>query len=124
MASSLSYGPDVAMDRKVRLHHSRSKVKGTFPKSLLCSNVNRARQAVEGGQFRKALQSVASVAIAQVTEDVVKEMLEKHPCSNPPHVPSDPAPPPFQVTEGDVMRALRSFPNGTAPGHLVLSYTS
>ena len=43
-------------------------------------------------------------------------MLAKHPQADPPSIPSDPAPPPLQVTEMDVVRALRSFPNGTAPG--------
>ena len=93
----------VVMDRKVRLRHFCSKSKGTSPESLLHSNVNRARQAVEDGQFRKALQSLASAGIAQDTEDVIKEMLEQHPHANPPHVPSDLVPPPLQVTEGDVM---------------------
>ena len=43
-------------------------------------------------------------------------MLAKHPQAGPPSIPSDPAHPPLQVTEMDVVRALRSFPNGTGPG--------
>ena len=54
--------------------------------------------------------------VSLTTDDVVAEMLAKHPQADPPSIPSDPAPPPLQVTEMDVVRALRSFPNGTAPG--------
>ena len=43
-------------------------------------------------------------------------MLSKHPQSAPPAIPSTPLPPAVRVSELDMVRALKSFPNGTAPG--------
>ena len=80
------------------------------------ANVSRARRAVEDGQYRKAIQLLSSYGLADVTADVFDEILAKHPQVDPPCIPSDPLPPPLQVTEMDIVRALRSFPNGTAPG--------
>ena len=42
-------------------------------------------------------------------------MIEKHPAASPPYVPSDLTPLPVEVTNSDVIKALRSFPTGTAP---------
>ena len=43
-------------------------------------------------------------------------MLSKHLQSGPPPIPFDPVPPPIQVVCADIVRALRSFPSGMAPG--------
>ena len=40
----------------------------------------------------------------------------KHPQVNPPPIPPVPTPPPVQVSGGDIVRALRSFPSDSAPG--------
>ena len=43
-------------------------------------------------------------------------MLAKHPQVSPPQIPLDPAPLPADISEGDVLRALKLFPDGSAPG--------
>ena len=107
----------ISRDREIQLSLSRSQQKmAPSIEVLQRSNATRARRAVEDGQYRKALQSLTSAGIAGVTEDIVTKMIEKHPAASPPSVPSDPTPPPVEVTNSDVIKALRSFPTGTAPG--------
>ena len=43
-------------------------------------------------------------------------MRAKHPPSCLPTLPSGPAPPPVRFSEDEVAKALKSFPNGLAPG--------
>ena len=73
-------------------------------------------RAVEDGQYRKAIQALASDGLFLPTVEVVDEMLSKHPQVTPPSIPADSVPPPTQVAEVDIVRALKSFPAGTAPG--------
>ena len=100
-------------ERLNRRHHNRRKPPSS--ESLRLANISRARQAVGDGQYRKAIQSLSSDGLADVTTDVFDEIQAKHPQADPHCIPSDPFPPPLQVTEADIVRALRSFPNGTAP---------
>ena len=65
---------------------------------------------MEGGQYKKAIPALSSAGVAQATDDVVAEMLVKHPQAGPPSIPSDLPRPPLLVMEMDVVRALRSFP--------------
>ena len=48
--------------------------------------------------------------------EVFEDMLAKHPQDDPPQLPSTPAPSPITISEGEVVKAIRSFPSGTAPG--------
>ena len=50
-------------------------------------------------------------------------MLSKHPQFAPPPVPNSPTPSPISVSESDIVRALHSFPCGTAPGPSCLRAT-
>ena len=84
--------------------------------SSFSPNLFHVRRAVEDGQYRKAIQILSSAGIAHSSRDVFDDMLSKHPQSAPPPIPSSPAPPAVCVSEPDVVRALQSFPNGTAPG--------
>ena len=86
------------------------------PDFLRRNNVSRARRAVGDCQYRKALQSLTSAGLAQPSQVVLDEMLAKRPSSCPPTLPTDSVPPPVQVSEAEVSRALKSFPNGSAPG--------
>ena len=43
-------------------------------------------------------------------------MLAKHPQVDPPAIPSTRMPSPVKINESEVVKALKSFPNGTAPG--------
>ena len=103
----------VAENERLKRRHRRNL---SSSGSSQLANASRARRAVEDGQYRKAIQSLSSDGLADATEDVFDEMLTKHPQAGPPCIPSDPVPPPLQVREVDVVRALQSFPNGTAPG--------
>ena len=71
---------------------------------------------VEDGQYKKALQSLTSAGLAQPSPEVFDEMLAKHPTSVYPSLPTEPSPPPAQVSKAAVARSLKSFPNGSAPG--------
>ena len=96
-----------------------NRLKNIFEKRInspVHGNIHRARRAVVDGQFRKALQTLSSAGFAPSSSDVYDAMLSKHPQSAPPPIPSTPVPPAIQVSELDVVRALQSFPNGTAPG--------
>jgi hypothetical protein len=82
---------------------------------LLAGNARRARCAVEVGQYRKAVQSLTS--IAGLLQPLLG--LAKHPQDDPPALPDDPVPATVTISEAEVMKDIRSFPNGTSPGPLV-----
>ena len=82
--------------------------KGT-PESLRESNARRARQVMKDGLYRKAIQSLGSDGLAPLSVENQAVMLSKHPQAPPP-------PTSVQVTIEEVARALKSFPNGSAPG--------
>jgi hypothetical protein len=88
--------------------------------STRSTNARRARRAVENGQYKKAIQSLSSAGFAPPSEDVLDEMVAKHPQSGASPFSFDEAPPPVQVAIVDVVNALRSFPSGTAPGQSCL----
>ena len=71
---------------------------------------------MKDGQYRKALQSLISAGVAQPSQPVVNDMCAKHPPSCLPTLPSGPAPPPFQFSEVEVAKTLKSFSNGLAQG--------
>ena len=83
---------------------------------LQCANESRACSALEDGQYRKAMQYLTSGGLAQASADVVNEMLAKHPRAATPLLPVYSVLPPVQVAKVNVIKALRSFPFGTAPG--------
>ena len=62
------------------------------------------------------LQSLSSAGLADPTPEALAEMLAKHPQSPPPQIPSESLPPPAQISELEVVKALKSFPGGSAPG--------
>ena len=78
--------------------------------TLRKANARRARRAMEDGQYRKAIQALSSGGLAQVTLEVLEQMLGKHPYSTRPYSP------PPNISEQDVIRALKSFPSGSVPG--------
>ena len=94
----------------------RRKPKKESSESLLTANARRARRAMENGQYKKATQALTSSGLAQASQEVLVEMLAKHPQVDPPLIPSDPIPSPVMINEAAVVKALRSFPSGTAPG--------
>ena len=79
-------------------------------------NFRCARQAIEDGQYKKAIQALMSDGVAQASVEVLNEVLAKHPQASSTPTPTGPVPQPVQFAVEDVVRAFRSFPNGTAPG--------
>ena len=85
------------------------------PTTLRRLNARRARQVVQAGQYSKAIQALASSGLAPPSPNVLQEMLTKHPQAPPPSLPSDPVPPPMDLSESIVSRCVRSFPSGSTP---------
>ena len=71
---------------------------------------------MEDGQYRKAIQALSSDGLAPISFDVIKEMESKHPQSPPPSIPPSQPQSPIELVDTQVIKALRSFPNGSAPG--------
>ena len=103
-------------DKRLKTCFSRSKSSDPAPESLCRGNTIRAHRAVDDSQYKKALQSLTSAGLAKPSNDVQVEMLAKHPASSIPTLPPDPPPPAVQISKEKVSRALKSFPNGSAPG--------
>jgi hypothetical protein len=80
------------------------------------ANARRARRAIEDGQFKKATQALTSSGLAQASDEVFSEMLAKHPHDDLSTLPQKTPPASVQISEAEVLKGLRSFPNGTAPG--------
>ena len=99
------------------IHSQPSHKKATSgPTTLRRLNARRARQAVQADQCSKAIQALASIGLAPPSRNVLQEMLTKHPQAPPPSLPSDPVPPPMDLSESIVSHCVRSFPRGSAPG--------
>ena len=93
------------------------------PNPTRAANANRAKRAVEAGQFRKALQALSSRGLVPPSPQSLQEMESKHPRAPPPTLPSSPPPTPIQIGEEDVLRALHSFPVDSSPGPSLLTPT-
>ena len=99
------------------IHSQPSHKKATSgPTTLRRLNARRARQAVQAGQYSKAIQALASSGLAPPSPNVLLEMLTKHPQAPPPSLPSYPVPPPMDLSESIVSCCVRAFPRGFAPG--------
>ena len=79
-------------------------------------HIRRAKQAVQDGQYSKAIKALSSSGLATPSAEVLQEMLNKHPQAAPPTLPSSSVPPPLTLSESAVRRGVRSFPNGSAAG--------
>ena len=90
--------------------------KQTTPEKLRKTNASRARTAVEEELYRKAIQALTLGGLVPTTPEVVVKLLAKHPQSPLPTTPTAPAPLPPDISEGNVLKALTSFLNGSAPG--------
>ena len=98
--------------------HAHKNVKKKTPlETLRKSNTQRARQTMGDGCYRKAIQALSSGGIAQITPEVLEQMLAKHPHSPPPPplppIPPNPTPSPPNISDQDVLWALKSFPSGS-----------
>ena len=92
----------------------RSKALG--PSQQRSNNIRRAKQAVQDGQFSKAIKALTSDGLADHSAAIVQEMLSKHPQAPPPALPPGLVPPSISLNEQAVLRGAKSFPIGSAPG--------
>ena len=77
--------------------------------SFRYSNTLKVKRVIAEGQLGKALKLLLSDGLINPSQEVVEEMLAKHPQNPPPSLPSDPAPPPPEISEALVLKAVRSF---------------
>ena len=92
----------------------RSKALG--PSQQRSNNIRRAKQAVQDGQYSKAIKALTSDGLADHSAAIVQEMLSKHPQVPPPALPPGLVPPSINLNEQAVLRGAKSFPIGSAPG--------
>ena len=81
----------------------------------LGQGANEGSRGMEGS-LADRVPALTSDGLAPVSGEVYNEMLAKHPQSPPPLSPADQAPTPVQITAEGVIKALKSFPSGSAPG--------
>ena len=86
------------------------------PTTLHRLNPSRVRQAVQVGQYRKAIQALSSSGLASPSPNVLQEIRTKHPQFPPPSLPTDHVPPPMVLSESIVSCSVMSFTRGSAPG--------
>ena len=93
---------------------SLSSRRGQSSSSSL-SNIGRAKQAVQDGQFSKVIKALTSKGLATLISDVTLEMLSKHPQGPPPFLPTGPVPSPAELHESTILKEVKFFPGGSAP---------
>ena len=79
-------------------------------------NIRRAKRAVQDGQYRKAIKALTSDGLANPSPEVLQEMLSKHPQVPLPVLPPAPVPFPARLPESAILKGVKSFPSGSAPG--------
>ena len=100
-------------DEVCRSRWLRKTGKKTPPHLLKRANARRALRAVDKGQFRKVIQALSSGGLAPTSPEVMKEM---NPQSPRPAIPPLQCPPAPTFNVELVLKALKSFPGGSAPG--------
>ncbi len=80
------------------------------PLNIVKQNANRALRATQNGQYSKAIKSLTSEGAAPADEEVLEV---KHPQVSTPVIPPGPTPSPIKST---VVKGVKSFPPGSAPG--------
>ena len=94
-----------------KIKKSKTKSNAVF---LQKSKIWRAKCAVVDGEFMKAFKAFSSKRLANPFLELQAEMLTKHPQALAAAFPSDPLPSPPNISEALVLRAVRSFPGGSA----------
>ena len=107
---------DLVANEEKRSKKSRRQKKIPPQDVLRCANANRARRAVQAGQYRKGIQALTSDGLAPASNEIYDEMLLKHPQTPPPTLPLSPLPQSIPMTEQIVAKAMCSFPSDSAPG--------
>ena len=96
----------------------RGRVMADQEKSLEEKNAGRALQLAQEGQYRKSLQALDSVGMAEQTRATEEEMLRKHPPAAGPSTfqRSSDNTLQLQFSAQEVEKAALSFRKGSAPG--------
>ena len=94
----------------------RIKPSSSSPISQRNHNARRARVAIQDGLYSKAINALTLEGLASASPEILREMQNKHPQASPPALPLGPVPPPLSLSEAVVLKAVRSFPSGSAPG--------
>ena len=101
----------------------KDKAKGRWKKKEADSvtqetlNAERSKRFISEGQYARAAQLIDSLGIAQANKDTLKEMQTKRPQAE--HVPNltpNPNSQPLQLPSSDILKNIKSFKRGSAPG--------
>ena len=80
-------------------------------------NVKRATRLAQEGQYTRAMQSLLSGGMAENTRDTVREMKAKHPAGrHATNLQPEPSTPQMIFSQRQVVKEIKSFRKGTAPG--------
>jgi hypothetical protein len=79
-------------------------------------NARRCKELAMEGRLSDALKTLLSSGVAEITQEVLNEIRDKHPFAPPPPVSLDPLPPSVTVQVEDLMDAIKSFTKGSAGG--------
>ncbi len=101
------------------VENSQAASRRKRPLNLLKQNTNRALRATQNG---KAIKALTSEGAAPADEEVLEDMLNKHPQVSTPVIPLGPTPLPIKLAESTVVKGVKSFPapgpSGLQPSHL------
>ena len=84
--------------------------------SQTANNVQRSKRLLELGRYSDSMKALLSSGIADYSQDVLEAIASKHPVTQPPELPIGPCPTPLKVSPPDVLKALSTFPKGSAGG--------
>jgi len=80
------------------------------------ANIRRAIECAQDARYGKAVAALLSLGTSPVTEEAIKEMMEKHPKAPKPRLPEGPLPEALRFEPEVVRRKVEGFPNGSAAG--------
>jgi len=80
------------------------------------ANIRRAIECAQDARYGKAVAALLSLGTSPVTEEAIKEMMEKHPKAPKPALPEGPLPEALRFEPEVVRRKVEGFPNGSAAG--------
>ena len=79
-------------------------------------NLRRAKKFIAEGQYSRASEALGSQGLAEVNEETVNEMKQKHPQAPVPRLAPLPDAQPLKLTTDQIRKSLKSFKKGSAPG--------
>jgi hypothetical protein len=80
------------------------------------ANIRRSIECAQDARYGKAVAALLSLGTSPVTEDAIKEMMDKHPKAAKPRLPEGPLPEALRFDPELVRRKVEGFPTGSAAG--------